>query len=100
MCMTLEFAADRPRPRPWSDLSVEESHREWLRLNAALPRPLPVCRGCDMPYGRKDAHELFEGLCNCCGGRALEEMTYDFIFAVSRKAKKRAARRLRRLAEM
>lgn len=109
MCMTCDPVADRrpsgiaidPNPRLLSSLTEEElelRHRQWLEINAALPTPLPVCRVCDMPYGLKDGSPLFKRTCDCCAGGILEEMTFDFIYAKGRKARKKAARRLRRLA--
>jgi len=92
----LMVEADESRSRTLR--MMEERHREWLAENAALPVPLPVCKLCDMPYGPKDGHPLLDQTCECCGGPIVEDLLFDFIFAKGRKARKRAAKRLRALA--
>ena len=100
MCLTLperETIIEASRTR--ADEDAEGWHREWLAINAARPVPYPVCKTCDCPFPPKDGHPLLDRTCECCGGPIVEELMLDFIFAKGRKAKKKAARRLRALAK-
>lgn len=92
-------AGQEPAVHRWNLISPEQRHAEWLAMNAARPVPLPVCRDCEMPHDERDGHPLIRGMCQTCGGQIFEDLTMDFIFARGRKAKKRASRRLRRLAK-
>lgn len=89
---------DATEARRWRNLTAAERHREWLAINAARPVPFPVCRICELPHDERDGHPLIDGVCESCGGNIFEEMAWNFIFARNKRARRRAAKRLRDLA--
>jgi hypothetical protein len=79
---------------PQRTLGFQEQWALILRANAARRKPSPVCRRCGFPYQPGDADPFDARYCTSCGLRRTERRVYRLLRAKSKKARKRAIRRL------
>jgi hypothetical protein len=118
VCMTLEFAADRPRAseaavgiaealaradrlaQPLPDPDSPDIWGELKAINAKRPDPMPFCPSCCRLFARGDGGWLLEQLCGTCELNRFEELITTLVYAKGRKAVKRALRNLKRLREL
>jgi hypothetical protein len=109
MCMTCtEPATDRrlgrvlldpaPEAPPVRWRTPEELHADFLRWNAAQPNPLPICPACDVPCDLAESHPLLPTICGLCGTQRIDDLVMNLACARGKKARKKAAKRLRKLA--
>jgi hypothetical protein len=87
-------ARPAPLPVPW-----KHRRRAWLKWNAAQPDPMPICRGCGLPFDRRDADPIDRRYCTSCGVGRMEKAVRRLFKAKGRKARKRALRRLMSIAK-
>jgi hypothetical protein len=121
VCMTLEFAADRPREITASPAAVgiaealaradrlsqplpdPDSAAVWDELKAMNDKrddPMPFCPSCRRLFCRTDGGWLLEQLCGTCELNRFEELITTLVYAKGRKAVKQALRNLKRLREL
>jgi hypothetical protein len=66
--------------------------------NAKRAKPWPTCADCGQLFMPEDEHWLWR-LCHCCGLNRGEKLLQRWVFARGRRARKRALKKLKRLAK-
>ena len=78
---------------------MSAGRQSFLEWNAEQLNPMPVCRHCEFPFRGHDA-DVFDGsLCGSCGWARLERRVMKLIHAKGKKTRKRALKRLMKIAK-
>ncbi len=73
-------------------------HARALEKNRLRPEPFPVCEHCETVVHPDDVHEMYGRRCLTCGVSKLEKLFFRLWSARGRRARRRALRRIARLA--
>ena len=88
-----------PRPsKAQVKAMVKQVHAEALERNRLRAEPWPICSGCDRVVCVSETHEMYGGLCLCCGINRLEKLFFRLWRARTRRGRRKALKCIARLA--
>lgn len=76
----------------------EQIKADFLAWNAARPHPWPLCPECDGIMDTRETHPLLPDICGGCSANVIDKLLMKLAFAKGKKARKKALRRIERLA--
>jgi hypothetical protein len=102
VCVTVNQSvviSREPEGPPVPSMTLAEMNDLYRYWNARKARPNPVCPLCRMPFSPGDCDAFDSKVCCTCGINRLEKACRRLFKARSKKAKKRALRRLLKLSK-